>query len=88
MRRRPCTDANQPEIVRALRQAGAQVVILAGVGHGCPDLLVQYRERLYLLEVKMPGAWLNALEIKFHNVFKCYTVSTIAEALEVIGINI
>jgi hypothetical protein len=88
MRRRPCTDANQPEIVRALRQVGASVCILAGVGRGCPDLLVQYRERLYLLEIKIPGAKLNAQEVEFHKFFKCYTVSTIAGALEVIGIKI
>lgn len=42
------TDANQPEIVKALRDRGALVVIL-----GTPvDLLVGYREAWVLAEVK------------------------------------
>ena len=45
-------DANQPEIVKALRKAGAIVQSLAAVGKGCPDLLVGYRSINYLLEVK------------------------------------
>jgi len=45
-------DANQSEIVRALRQVGAAVQSLAAVGGGFPDLLVFFRSRLYLLEVK------------------------------------
>jgi len=45
-------DANQPEIVKALRDVGATVVSLARIGDGCPDLLVGYRGRTLLLEVK------------------------------------
>lgn len=45
-------DANQPEIVKALRQVGASVQPLHIVGQGCPDLLVGYRFRNYLIEVK------------------------------------
>jgi hypothetical protein len=52
MRRASSTDANQPEIVEALRAAGASVQILAAVGGGCPDLLVGYRGHNYLMEVK------------------------------------
>jgi hypothetical protein len=48
-------DANQSVIVTALRDAGASVTILAGVGCGCPDLLVGFRDRNYLLEVKNPA---------------------------------
>lgn len=42
MRRAPKIDRNQPEIVEALRKAGAFVQSLAGVADGCPDLLVGY----------------------------------------------
>lgn len=45
-------DANQAEIVDALRRAGCSVQVLAAVGHGCPDLLVGRAGRQYLLEVK------------------------------------
>ncbi len=46
------TDANQSSIVSALRQVGASVVDLSAVGRGVPDLLVGFRGRTYLLEVK------------------------------------
>ena len=45
-------DANQPAIVRALRDIGASVQHLHMVGHGCPDLLVGYRGVNYLMEIK------------------------------------
>jgi hypothetical protein len=45
-------DGNQAAVVAALRAVGATVQSLASVGGGCPDLLVGYRGRTYLLEVK------------------------------------
>jgi hypothetical protein len=52
MRRAAKVDANQGPIVEALRKVGASVQSLAAVGRGCPDLLVAYRGRNFLLEVK------------------------------------
>ena len=52
MRRNAKVDANQREIVAALRRAGASVQSLAPVGKGVPDLLVGFRGRNVLLEVK------------------------------------
>lgn len=46
------TDANQREIVRALRACGASVQPLNAVKAGCPDLLVGWQGCNYLLEVK------------------------------------
>lgn len=46
------TDHNQAEIVSALRQAGASVSSLASLGHGIPDVLVGFRGRNYLIEIK------------------------------------
>lgn len=46
-------DANEPEIVKALRAAGASVKIDKS-GDGAPDLLVGYRGVTYHLEVKLP----------------------------------
>ena len=45
-------DANQPEIVKALRKVGATVQSLAATGDGVPDLLVGYQGNTYLIEVK------------------------------------
>lgn len=45
-------DANQAEIVKALRQAGASVQSLHTIGKGCPDLLVGYQGANYVFEVK------------------------------------
>lgn len=45
-------DDNEPNVVSALRAAGAGVQRLDA--RGCPDLLVGFRNQLYLLEVKRP----------------------------------
>lgn len=52
MRRAAKVDANQASIVSGLRKIGASVEILSAVGNGCPDLLVGYRGKNLLLEVK------------------------------------
>ena len=52
MRRAAKVDANQREVVAALRGAGASVQLLHAVGEGCPDLLVGHLGVNYLLEVK------------------------------------
>ena len=52
MRRAAKVDANQEQIVEALRAVGATVQTLAAVGKGVPDLLVGYQGKTILLEVK------------------------------------
>lgn len=52
MRRAAKTDANQQDIVNALRAAGCSVQSLAAVGRGVPDLLVGRAGVNLLLEVK------------------------------------
>lgn len=52
MRRAAKIDANQPDIVAALRAIGASVQSLAATGKGVPDLLVGWRGQTYLIEVK------------------------------------
>lgn len=54
MRRRARVDSNHAEIVEALRGMGCSVQSLASVGGGCPDLLVGFRGRNVLLEIKAP----------------------------------
>jgi hypothetical protein len=72
MRRAARVDANQDEIVSALRSVGAAVQSLAAVGRGVPDLLVGYRGELYLLEVKMPGETLTPRELTWHTLWQGY----------------
>ena len=54
MTRNSRTDANQTEIVQALRAAHCKVHVTSDAGDGFPDLVVYspYQRRLKLLEVK------------------------------------
>ena len=52
MRRAAKVDANQKQIVEALRRVGCSVTHLHAVGSGCPDLLVGFRGKNILIEVK------------------------------------
>lgn len=93
MRRNAKVDDNQQEIVRCLRQAGCNVLSLAAVGQGCPDLLV-YRHAtglLYMLEVKdgdkPPSRQrLTPHQVKFHETWPVKVVKNIDEAFIAVGI--
>jgi len=45
-------DDNQAKVVRALRAEGMTVQHLHAVGRGCPDLLVGWKNKNLLLEIK------------------------------------
>ena len=77
-------DANQAEIVEALRSAGASVQILSGVGHGCPDIIVGLKGRNYLFEIKARGGAMTRDEIIWQQNWKGqYTIiRTVDQALE------
>ena len=87
------TDQNQTELVRGLRKAGCNVLSLAAVGNGCPDLLV-YRHStglFYMLEIKdgdkVPSRRkLTPHQIKFHKDWPVHIVNDIAEALQAVGV--
>lgn len=53
--RRRRVDENQKQIVAALRKIGACVLDLSGSGGGVMDLLVIYRARVLMVEVKNPA---------------------------------
>lgn len=92
MRRHAKTDANQTEIVAALRAIGCSVLSLAPLGNGAPDLLIGIFGRNYLLEVK-DGAKppsrraLTPLEKEFHNTWKGQVaiVETAEQAIEIVN---
>lgn len=46
------TDANQQDIMDALRQIGASVQSLHKVGDGCPDIAAAYANKNLFLEIK------------------------------------
>jgi hypothetical protein len=56
MRTAARVDANQGEIVAALRGIpGCKVAITSALGHGFPDLAVGWMGANYLIELKDPG---------------------------------
>jgi hypothetical protein len=59
-------DANQPEIVEALRAVGISVQSLAEVGSGVPDLLCAVNSINFIIEVKMPGEHLTPKQKSWH----------------------
>ena len=87
------TDANQAEIVDALRSVGATVHSLHAVGFGCPDLLVGFRGDNWLMEIK-DGAKppsrrkLTPIQVEWHRGWNGQVdiVNSIDEALTLIGV--
>ncbi len=45
-------DDNQRQVVKQLRQIGASVAITSMIGKGHPDILVGYRSKNYIIEIK------------------------------------
>ena len=81
-------DANQTEIVEALRAVGASVFLLHAVGCGCPDLLVGFRGVNYLLEIKCGRhAKLTQAEQRFFVAWngRAEVVRTVDDVYKVIG---
>lgn len=91
MRRAAKVDGTQRSIVDALRRHGCEVLSLAAVANGCPDLLVYDRAltgQMVLMEVKNPagrGTKLTDAQVKFHAQWPVVVVTTPDEALKVFG---
>lgn len=79
------TDANQAEIVAALRQIGCDVMDLSHVGRGVPDILVAPSDnQMFLMEIKTAKGKLNKRQIQWMARWqgpKVYIVHSIDEAL-------
>lgn len=86
MRRAARTDANQAEIVAALRKAGCQVESLAKLGRGVPDLLVGRASRLWLLEVKTKRGDLTPDQRRWHALWPVHVVRSPEDALRAVGL--
>jgi YHS domain-containing protein len=93
MRRAARIDTNQPEIVKALRKAGASVLITAQLKN-CFDILVGYNGINYIMEIKdgkkpLSQRKLTEGEFKFKESWKggtYYIVNSIDEAFKIIKI--
>ncbi len=92
MRQAARIDTNQNEIVQALRAVGASVAITSMVGHGFPDIVVGYRQRNYLIEIKdgsKPPSKrrLTSDEQEFFDLWRgsVFVANNSDEALEIIG---
>ena len=81
-------DLNQKEIVRALRDAHYQVVLMHTVGGGFPDLIACRGGVAHFVEVKGRRGRLNETQRRFHDEWRgpqIKVVRSIEEALEAVG---
>ena len=92
MRVRARKDANHTEIVRVIKDLGAQVIDIAQLGGGVPDLLVTTGNRTVLIEVKdgnkPPSKQvLTEDEKEFHATWKgeLYIINSIDSAIRLIN---
>ena len=81
-------DKNQADVVKALRDYGADVYLLHMVGGGIPDLMVLYEETTILMEVKDGiEKKLTPQQITLFANWKgghLYRVNSVQEAIEVL----
>ena len=92
MRRAARVDANQNEIVDALRNVGASGAITSMVGSGFPDLVIGFRGLNYLIEIKDGSKFpsqrkLTDDEQEWHDLWRgtVFVANDINEALSIIG---
>lgn len=64
-RRRHRLDSNHKAIELALRKCGWQTINLSSIGGACPDLLVQRRGRMLLVEVKTENGQVTPEQMAF-----------------------
>ncbi len=80
-------DANQPEIVEALRSVGCTVQSLATIGKGCPDLLVAKDGKTWTIEVKGPKGTLTPDQVEWIKNWNgvVHIVRSVDDALQLVG---
>lgn len=84
-------DGNQPQIIEAMRSIGAVVQPLHTVGGGVPDLLVAFRNRTLVMEIKDPtkpkaDRQLTPAQVKWHAMWtgEKHVVETPEQAIEIL----
>jgi hypothetical protein len=80
-------DSNQVEIVKELRRLGMEVEHLHSVGKGCPDILVGWKGKNCLLEIKRDEkAKLTPDQVLWHHSWKgqVTVVSNVIDAIKAV----
>jgi hypothetical protein len=82
-RRAARIDSNQPDIVKGLRKFGAGVTSMAPLGGGVSDLLVSFRQRWYVMEVKTEDGDLTPDQVRWIGEQRApvYTVRSLDQAV-------
>ena len=81
-------DKNQPQIVRHLRDVpGVSVAHTHIIGKGFPDIIVGFRDRNYLIEIKTEKGTLTSDEQEWHETWRgqVNVARTSEEILRLIG---
>jgi hypothetical protein len=89
MRNAAKVDANQAEIIETAEGIGAVATSLHRYGRGVPDLLISYRGRWFLVEVKTETGTLTKAEKEFiekHWNAKVYIVRNSQQLLDALGV--
>lgn len=75
-------DANQPEIVAAIRAIGGTVLHMHTLGHGAPDIAIGYGGLTLLAEIKDGSKKLTPDELAWHESWTggCYLIRNIEDA--------
>jgi VRR-NUC domain len=81
-------DGNHAAITEALVKCGALVADLSGCSGGIPDILVLYRGRFFLLELKVKNGKLRDSQIEFAKRFPVSVCRSPREALVAIGVEV
>jgi hypothetical protein len=81
-------DANQGQIVDALRAIGVSVQSLASIGKGCPDLIAAKGDKCWVIEVKGPKGSLTPDQEKWIGNWRgvVHIIRTVDEALKLVGV--
>jgi len=87
MRRANRVDANQPEIVRQLREIGCSVLDTHDLGKGAPDIVVGWRGYNWLFEVKSDKGRMTPDETTFHLTWQgqIHVIRNVEQALEIMA---
>jgi hypothetical protein len=87
MRQAAKIDICQPEIVEALRKCGILVIILSGVGRGCPDLLWHngYTHMMGLIDCKSEHGRLTKKQKELWALWPVDICKTAEQALRIVG---
>ena len=82
-------DANQPEVVDALRKAGISVQSTAAIGKGFPDLVAANGDgKVWLIEIKGPKGKLTPDQEQFISGWRgvVHIVRSADDALRLVGV--